>query len=505
MAETAPPRMASADESEVRFFAEPARLRMQVLEGPGAPLCSQQVAWWLGGVSSSGSAASSDGVVSTDAQGSVVLRLPKRALALSERWLVLRLGATSGAQLSLPKELAGETDLGVLTLAPIPMLAAGMVVDGAGKPLAAATVELTIDGVGGEDPRVQRWDVTESDGRFELRGWAEGGSQVRLQAALVGALPSPVMQAPLGSVGLMLSVSPRGSLVGLILHGCSDSPANLRLLADPRDPEQEELSAKPDREGQVFLPEIPSGVYDLSVVLDGGHAPLLELRDVAVDEGERVAPPALNPFDARGSLQEVLVRTEDPEHRQHPATLFFRAAGADESAWARMDSPGLARLVATASGLDLRATGFGYRTVERHGCAGAVTLIRGHGYTLVLRLREPAGLPEPWCWLSVDLKPAPEVAPQDKDALMGNFGPVSCTLHLSEPGHYMAALKLSCLTRGQAELGTSARSLEDLKALFDSVRPLELELPVEVRDVAETQEVWVDLGADAVERALGGR
>ncbi len=484
-----------------RLALEESLLRLALADPEGAPLAARRLVWFLGGVSPEG-AAQTDGIVSTDGQGVLRLRLPKRANAWSERWLLLRLEHGIGSLIDLPAELApGENDLGSLRLAPIPVAAAGRVVDGAGGSVAGATVQLELDGVDPEDARVERWFLAGADGSFDLRGWHAPGSAIRLLASCPGCDPCKPLDTVFGRDDVELLCSQQGSIAGRILHGCAEAPLNLHLVAKARGSDHEPFSSRPKSSGDVVLKELAPGVYDVAVVVDGVAEPLLALPGVAVGYGERVVPAALDPFDARARLREVVVRTENERHVPIPATLFFRSAGDAQTPWFRRSVHGTTRLVTTAAALDLWAIESGFRGAEQLSAAGAVTLTLVEARCQVrLRLRDPAlAVLHPLC---VDLLPSPGRGPAGADNAGGLFeGSGACLLKL-EPGKYTAVVgalraDLTCVD----QLTTSGPMR--IQDFLGSIEVLRFEL--DVSDVPEQQEVWVDLDAARIERALAAK
>jgi hypothetical protein len=336
-----------------------------------------------------------------------------------------------------------------------------------------------------------------------LRGFGAAGTAIELWAAGAGREPSAPLGAVFGSEDLVLSIFLKGSIAGRILHGGGRPPANLHLVAQRRGAPEPAQRDGPSASGSVFLDDLHPGLYDLSVIVRGFPEPLLSLPGIAVGEGERVVPPALDPFDARGILRAVRVRTEDESGKGFAATLHFRTAGRAEAAWESVPTDGSKLLFTTGPPLDLRAARAGYRSVEALGAMGEVTLtLEAATCRLRLRLRDPK-LAESYL-LGVTLQPPPEVGPEDAESLEGRFNDSgSSHLKLSEAGRYVAILA--------AVRPPSEEELEELEGLElrDFLEALELRSSVELRrfpiDVVESSEqqvVWIDLTSDEIERAL---
>jgi hypothetical protein len=352
--------------------AAPRRLEAPFVTGrlvapEGTPLGAQSARYRLSGrLGEPGEPLERSGSASLRDDGTFVLPLEGLLREARERELRidLDLGADSGlgVVLAIPDELPARMHaFGDVVLARKPVLVAGVVVDSVGAPLAGAAVEV----VGYTAPASFSWSadrrigvVSGPDGGFEYREFAG----VRATVALVGTLGSlrGTVEAAAGAGDVVLTLVRPGVILGRVLHGASEAPANLRVVARPRDPAAPIVEAVPKRGGEFRLSDVPPGAYALEVRTGAWSEPLVVV-DVVVHEGELLRPAELQAVDLRDRLHETLVVLRDAAGRVLTGEIAFRPTGAsDDAPWERLDVLGRARLATAAESLDVRATVAGF-------------------------------------------------------------------------------------------------------------------------------------------------
>jgi protocatechuate 3,4-dioxygenase beta subunit len=226
----------------------------------------------------------------------------------------------------------GDVDLGDLRLALAPMVAAGIVVDEAGEPVANAHVTLQEKHSYGEGASEFYWSwiqggevFTGADGSFVLNAEVESG-EFLLSCMSSDYWCEGVIIRP-GATGMQLVLRRGGSLNGTLL---TDEGADLKdILIELTDP-----SAPPDpfgrgttqvqSSGKFEYRVLRPGTYNLRLRLGSSDHVFLELAGLMVTAGEVCADPRLNPLDARGLIRSLLIRAVDADGKKISQFSVFR-------------------------------------------------------------------------------------------------------------------------------------------------------------------------------------
>ena len=137
---------------------------------------------------------------------------------------------------------------------------------------------------------------TQADGLFELRGWAVGATTVRLEVSHEAAPYNSPTLVPLGSVGVVVTLTGGGSITGRVLLDELPPPSNLFAVAG-------DVRVLLIADGTLHIPKLSPGSYTARLELDGEETPLVSVADVAVEPGKLTSPRELNPVDLRGRLR----------------------------------------------------------------------------------------------------------------------------------------------------------------------------------------------------------
>lgn len=317
---------------------------------------------------------------------------------------------------------SGPTDIGDIRLGIGPLLAAGIVVDDAGEPVAGAEIRVRFRDPPGARP--ERPDIgmpsamTGDDGRFAVRG--EGSSpRIEVSATLHGHLPSDTAAVAAGQEGLRLVLQRAGSVRGRILVEDGLPRHDIRLTLNPGTPPArpsptattpgEEMS--PDREGNFAWPGIPPGMYELVVRVVGEPAPLATIPAVSVRPAETTTLPGI---DLRGKLRTITITVlaSDGTPVQDGRLTLKPADGssADMSGHVLEGRPVTVLTAAATVGVLIAAHGFRLETVD--GIAADREIRLREALRVRLKLSESVVLPPPPAELRIRLAPRAVAIPE---------------------------------------------------------------------------------------------
>ena len=293
-------------------------LLLRVLHPSGEPLRGAEVEAPL--TRAMGGGTISDGnTLRTDEEGRA--RMP-----LNEPWsegttLTMRLGYTdpagerATAELDLSRPFpSGVSELGDVRLAWKLPLVAGRVVDAQGAPVAGgmAQVETSHERGPGQEPSwyTRFWASIEQDGRFAVHEEPPGGA-LRLTVENDAFMPSaPVEFAP-GARELVVVLQRGGALAGTVLfpEGLGSDAFRIVAALGPDGEREATLGA----DGAFQLAGLPPGTATLSFQLVQGRLELLNVADLAVQDGETNHDPRLERVDLRTAVHRLNVRVHLPD------------------------------------------------------------------------------------------------------------------------------------------------------------------------------------------------
>lgn len=340
-------------EAKVRLTREAVLVVGRALDESGAPLASQDLTF---------SANSSGGGVSvqirTNAAGrfevpwsNQLARFPGvESVELTRRRAQGRAAVTDRVRVLLPKlPETGAIDLGDLRLvgeSALELLASGVVVDGAGRPVAEANLQVWEVWPPKQEGPWDEWRMLndeffscDAEGRFELRS-RHRVRALRLAPQAVGYVPEKGLTVEPGATGLRLVLRRGAALVGRVLL-----PSALRfdqVSVVPHDGMRYRESARLDAEGKFRTGALKPGLYRFEVFSQGRV--VASVADVPLVEGEESRADAFDPLDLREALRLWKLRVLDGAGEPLAGHRCFAADGRVERSMAYAQSDGTGRL-----------------------------------------------------------------------------------------------------------------------------------------------------------------
>lgn len=318
----------------MRFGEEFPWILGRVLDATGAPIASTTIAASTRRVRAvpkdpaSGPDRESHFKLSTDESGRFRHRLDGVVPAGDHRVLVLRCngeqsadGPLSYAGIALPEPMppGAEIDLGDLTLAPVPVLVSGRVVDVDGKPVRHAIINISYSVAGrpGSSRNLNHPNTsTDADGRFEIRYIdPPDGLEIRARRRM-DTFASREFEA--GATGLELVLRPLpakeetgGVVQGMLLVENDIALDHLAVTLRAESGTRHKVNVM--EHGGGFHFKVQPGTYDLEVVTHPGRELLARVDDVAVEGGVTSADSRLQSIDIRGKARYLRLRLRAPD------------------------------------------------------------------------------------------------------------------------------------------------------------------------------------------------
>jgi hypothetical protein len=262
----------------------------------------------------------------------------------------------------------GKNELGALVLPFLPVLAAGLVLDPTGAPIAGAEVRLTtpIDGLN------RGWivsDLSAEDGSFVLQAPLDA-RQVELEASQEGFV-SRLFPVEVGRQDLSLTLAFSGSLAGTVLVGHEQALQDLRMVITNDSGARREVDLNED--GTFVSAGLAPGPYDVRLELTEEPEFAQEVPGVLVEAGVTCRDPRVQVIDLRGRLRTFTITMQGPENKSvYDFFVQRRPSGMGSypvGKWTRDET-----LTTSYPALDLRLTARGCRTEEILGVAENRTL-----------------------------------------------------------------------------------------------------------------------------------
>lgn len=203
---------------------------------------------------------------------------------------------------------AAVTDLGARQIGPLDILAAGVVVDDTGAPIAGARVQLqrreVVDTTSGamefRDESAARVRTGE-DGRFEMFG---GREQVRSRLFVKAEehFPAATKDIEPADQDLRIELLRKAQLAGIVLVPEWMHPGYVRVELLPQHVPSLPPGDAAERLGRIegdllAFDWLRAGTYSLTFAMKGFREPFLRLEDVVVEAGQRGLHPELNGLD----------------------------------------------------------------------------------------------------------------------------------------------------------------------------------------------------------------
>jgi hypothetical protein len=376
------------------------------------------------------------------------------------------------ALLNLPAVLpGGDVDVGDVVYRGTGLLAAGIVVDEEGRPLAGVTVAAMESGGGAERSPLDDADAvrTGADGRFRLEGESSPG-RVLLGASLDGRFVADRLEFATGATDVRVVMQKAGGIAGSVRlpPGEESMDASVRIQGPPQDNGDtgyrfrgEDFSIPIHEGGKFEVRTLRPGRARVAIRLGWSEDDtILVVDDVEVVAGQVTRDPRLQDIDAAKSLHalDVLVRDRDGKPVES-AEVHFRPVGA-RGFWkqaGRTDENGAATVHAKTDGasgnaLDLVVTKNGYRSGAVRAAKSDATIVLEPAKASVVTVRLASGspLPDPPFQLAASLQwiePGDDEPrwsdPRDVDNYETRFGKDRVlTFETFDAGRYLVELTL---------------------------------------------------------------
>ncbi|GEM_PF-2066368 len=271
----------------------------------------------------------------------------------------------------------------------LPLLLEGLVIDGRGNVVPAATVRLErhIVDTGGFGMRMVETKPlphltthTDAEGRFEVRGEESGA--IVVSAAKEGFVLREEIECDVPATRVTLVVERAGAILVTV------SPAALELaervyveVRSPGDERDVDGMAGVFHEGRSLRSELLPGSFDVVIVGRLSRRPMHTVTDVFVREGEVTEDPRLLDLDLGAVMNKIRVTVVDPDDQPVPGVIVWIHHGFGENGQ-KVDDNGSIELAAGLDGIDIAVREAGWRKVQHR----AVTA------DLVIRLEQPLAL-----------------------------------------------------------------------------------------------------------------
>jgi len=268
----------------------------------------------------------------TDADGGFQLLASVRLPAELQFEVVVRDArgrpAERGTRALRSRASAGVLEVGDVRLAPLPVLAAGVVLDAAGQPVAFASVEVHepmgpsgdgADAPVGWSPRWRDEGRTDAQGRFRIASDCASPS-VALWVKCGDRRGTP-REVRTGDEHVVLTLDWSGVIAGRVVLPQGVYRQQVTLKAVARDSAPVAIALREwrrrmlDDSSEFAIRGLESGAYDVVVEVDGAEDPIARVENVHVISGEITRDARLNPLDLRESVDLVTVRVLDLDGR----------------------------------------------------------------------------------------------------------------------------------------------------------------------------------------------
>ncbi len=345
--------------------------------------------------------------IRTDANGAFRFEMEEPGLASGgTRTLVLMENRRGGSGPRVEADLSwslspGETNLGDLALAIPPVLAAGVVVDESGKPLAGVMVQARTKTSYGPAAEHFYWNWLQdgsassgSQGEFSIHATTD--AEEILVAGTDGVHWCGGVETRAGATGLQVVMGRGAAVRGRLLADPEVALENLTItmeIPDLPQPRREQSQLEMDAEGGFSREGLRPGNYVLRIAADSNHSePFLVIENLLLVAGEECSDPRLNPLDARGRLRSITVAARVPDGEGPPYFQVF-VLNAGEVANQYYGSDGSVMIPYAGEPLDLvvQAPDFLRVSLEDVGADCEVTLIRAP--RLRLEVTNPEAVP----------------------------------------------------------------------------------------------------------------
>jgi hypothetical protein len=389
---------------ELRAGAEQPVLRARLVDEAG-PLANESIDWSLA-LLFEWSSSNSKGQVKADADGVVLVALPDRWLSGSQRVLQFHIdgdGPLRRARVDLSREFGpGVHDFGDLRLEPLPVVAAGRIVDANGKPVAQARIEANAVREDDEPRGALRHreldTVSDSKGEFAVRGDVEA-SRITLSATTKTARAAE-LECAVGARDVVLTLLEGGRIEGALLldPGVPPNSINVHVLRESVEASSEDGDdyARVSNDGRFEALQLEPGRYRLRVQVANTEVFLVELEGLYVPADGACEDPRLASIDLRGRLTAIRVEMTPPlPHERVVGQVFATPLDDPGAPLSVMFHDRSVALCVVGRGADLVIAAAGYKTVSISAASGDVKVKLERGPKVRLRLAAGVELPAP--------------------------------------------------------------------------------------------------------------
>ncbi len=383
----------------------------------------------------------------------------------------------------------GETDLGDLVVAPVPLVVAGRVLDPTGGPVAGSRVRCerpfsTAAGSGSEHWRSAGVPeaLTTEDGSFTIRGRPEEAPRYRVRAEHPEYLEG-VQEVPLGTRDVVVRLRPAVRLEGRLLLPEGFDPGDFRLLFLVPDPDGDT--------SERFLRLRDDGTFEQSGLPPGGGELLLTARFTGEELLRRPVPAGSGEpvvLDLRGMpLSRLVLHVHRADGRPLDHWTLAQVGGEGKPGRVAWVSESDVELVSARPAFDLVVFADGTREVRLEGAVGEREVELVPGYEIGLRVVPVVPLPDGWkLWFTT------RFVGGDVRRSLGGFvldDSGRGTAVVPAPGRYEVSLELRHTVRFDGGRNTTSDAVGVVGVL-------------EVRDVAGRQEFTVTVDPERVNEVL---
>jgi hypothetical protein len=383
----------------------------RVLDQDGRPLGAATARARMQRADSRGGVDYSDAPLALDAQARFRFDIDVSRGSAPNAFVVYTCDAERHEQLSAARDLpapldVGLHDLGDLTLEASPRVAAGVVLDHRGQPVAGATIHIGTEDREETNPSWMPLDLPETrsdaQGRFDVRA-RMALPQIEVLAERDGSSSNTVAAQP-GADDLVLLLPESGNVAGrVLLDDTLGKPGALieMVYSAPSAGENSPPSKRTmlDKKGEFEIRGLRAGTYEVRVSSPNNWIPLARVAEVAIEADRTTRDPRLDPLDLRGQLLSFTLRVVDAHDAPVPQSwlVVHRGDLGDETF---DDSNALGNtikhgVVCSLAGVDVRAGAPGMRDVELRGVKTNTTIVLAPGPRLRLTLQSPPRIGAP--------------------------------------------------------------------------------------------------------------
>lgn len=333
----------------------------------------------------------------TDAKGRMALVLSDDFTGPAERSLqfILEGEPSRTVFVELPPIKPGENDLGILTMAPPPLLAAGRIVGSDGAPVPQAQVSIrrkeSYDAAGHYWAHTNVPDATtDKSGAFKIDGILDA-TEVALEAEAAGYLPVSAHEFPKGARNVQIVLDRAAALTGEVVlpEGFAHTYTKVDVLDTTTQHSVADSTLR--RQGRFEFASLRPGNVRLRVRLYGFAEPAYLSEPITVTAGQRIE---LGEIQLTSEVHQITFRIVDPQGQLvHSAEAVVRQSDEQSRFEGLILTEGTGTLLAPAATADLIVFGEGLRTVHALGVQDGANILIQRAAEVVFRI--PAGLELP--------------------------------------------------------------------------------------------------------------